>query len=227
VDTISLPFTLWSTEENKQLGCLIYQAAGSKPIIGEVEDQPGVFEFTKNVYIMPIYEDYNSDVSHLQSFDYAEDAGSFGWMMFFNKNLTMFESGNIFLLTFQNPLLPGQDVYTISTVADDYTVVKNDLDNILVVPNPYKATSAYESVAFERELQFHNLPEKCVIRIYNTAGELVQILNHNENSDGWRGPSIEAWNLQTYNIQEIAFGVYIFHVISNDEEKIGKFAVIK
>ncbi len=227
VDTISLPFTLWSTEENKQLGCLIYQAAGSKPIIGEVEDQPGVFEFTKNVYIMPIYEDYNSDVSHLQSFDYAADASSFGWMMFFNKNLTMFESGNIFLVTFQNPLLPGQDVYTISTVADDYTVVKNDLDNILVVPNPYKATSGFESVAFERELQFHNLPEKCVIRIYNTAGELVQILNHNENSDGWRGPSIEAWNLQTYNIQEIAFGVYIFHVISNEEEKIGKFAVIK
>lgn len=227
VDTIQLPFSLWSIEENKQLGCLIYQAAGSKPIIAETNDQPSVYQFTKNVYIIPIYENYNPDVSHLQSLHYAEDAGSFGWMMAFNKNLTLFESGNVFRVTFSNPLIPGADEYIISTVADKYTVKKNDLDDILVVPNPYKSTSAFESVAFERQLQFHNLPEKCVIRIYNTAGELVQILNHNENSAGWRGPAIEAWNLQTYNVQEIAFGVYIFHVISNEQEKIGKFAVIK
>lgn len=227
VDTIGLPFSLWSTEENKQLNCLIYQAAGSKPIIGEVDEMPGVYEFIKNVFIMPIYEDYNPDVTHLSSFNYAADAGSFGWMTYFNKNSTMFESGNIFKVSFPNPLLPGADVYTISTVADDYELATGDLDNILVVPNPYKSTSAYESVAFEREIQFHNLPEECVIRIYNTAGELVQILKHDENSDGWRGPSIEAWNLQTYNIQEIAFGVYIYHVISNDNEFVSKFAVIK
>jgi hypothetical protein len=228
VDTIDIPFSLWSTEENKQLGCLIYQAAGSKPIIEPTDDDPLVYEFTKTVYIMPIYEDYNADITHLQSFDYAADAGLFGWMMYFNKSSTLFESGNVFKVTFQNPLLPGADVYTITTVADDYKLSsKDDLENILVVPNPYKATSAYESVAFERELQFHNLPEKCVIRIYNTAGEMVQILKHDESSDGWRGPSIEAWNLQTYNIQEIAFGVYIFHVISDENEFVSKFAVIK
>ena len=224
VDSIGLPFSLWSVEENKQIGCLIYQAAQSKPIIEEID---GIFRFTKNVYIMPIYEDYNPNISHLSSFDYAEDAELFGWMLQFNKNDTEFEDGNEFTVTFQNPLLPGADIYTITSVADDYTIDRDDLKQILVVPNPYKATSAYESVAFERELQFHNLPEKCVIRIYNTAGEMVQILEHNENSYGWRGPSIEAWNLQTYNIQEIAFGVYIFHVISDDKEFVSKFAVIK
>ena len=227
VDTIGLPFSLWSTEENKQLGCLIYQAAGGKPIIEETVNLPGVYEFTKNVFIIPIYEDYDSDTTYLKSFDYALDAELFGWMMSFNKNSTQFENGNIFKVSFQNPLLPGADVYTITTVADDYVLDKGDLDNILVVPNPYKSTSAYESVAYERELQFHNLPEKCVIRIYNTAGELVQILKHEENSYGWRGSSIEAWNLQTYNDQEIAFGVYIFHVISDKKEFISKFAVIK
>ena len=228
VDTIDIPFSLWSTEENKQLGCLIYQAAGSKPIIEPTDDDPLVYEFTKTVYIMPIYEDYNADLTHLQLFDYAADAGLFGWMMYFNKSSTLFESGNVFTISFQNPLLPGADVYTITSVADDYVLSsKDDLENILVVPNPYKATSAYESVNFERELQFHNLPEKCVIRIYNTAGEMVQILKHDESSDGWRGPNIEAWNLQTYNIQEIAFGVYIFHVISDEKEFVSKFAVIK
>ena len=227
VDTIDIPFSLWSTEEDKQLSCLIYQAAGSKPIIEPTDDDPLVYEFTKTVYIMPIYEDYNADITHLQSFDYAADAGLFGWMMFFNKSNTLFESGNVFTISFQNPLLPGTDVYTITTVADDYVLKSSDLTDILVVPNPYKATSAYESVNFERELQFHNLPEKCVIRIYNTAGEMVQILKHDESSDGWRGPNIEAWNLQTYNIQEIAFGVYIFHVISDKNEFVSKFAVIK
>ncbi len=227
VDTIGLPFSLWSSEENKQLGCLIYQGAGIKPIIEETDDLPGVYKFTKNVFIMPIYEDYNPNVSHLSSFDYAADAGLFGWMMEFDKGNTLFENGNIFTVSFQNPLLPGKDVYTITTVAENFLLEDGDLDNILVVPNPYKSTSAYESVSFERELQFHNLPEKCVIRIYNTAGEMVQILKHDESSDGWRGPSIEAWNLQTYNIQEIAFGVYIFHVISDEKEFISKFAVIK
>ncbi|MFQ6677019.1 MAG: hypothetical protein ACE5D0_01755 [Fidelibacterota bacterium] len=227
VDTIALPFSIWSTEENKQIGCLVYQAAGSKPIIEETNDRPGVYEFTKNVFFIPIYESYNANITHLFSFDYAADAGLFGWMMKFNKSSTRFESGNIFRVSFQNPLLPGEDVYTITTVADDYVLEQGDIDEILVVPNPYKSTSAYESVAYERELQFQNLPEKCVIRIYNTAGELVQILKHEENSNGWRGPSIEAWDLQTYNRQEIAFGVYLFHVISAKKEFISKFAVIK
>ena len=89
---------------------------------------------------MPIYEDYNADITHLQSFDYAADAGLFGWMMFFNKSNTLFESGNVFTISFQNPLLPGTDVYTITTVADDYVLKSDDLTDILVVPNPYKAT---------------------------------------------------------------------------------------
>ncbi len=227
VDVVEVPFSLWSTEDNKQINCLVFQVGGSQPFIAEIDTLPGVYYFKSNVNIIPVYEDYTSDESYLSSFNYADDAGKFGWMMYFNMNDTRFESGNIFKVSFLNPLIPGSDIYTISTISDDYVLEKNDLDGILVVPNPYKATSAYESVAFERELQFHNLPEKCVIRIYNTAGEMVQILKHDESSDGWRGPSIEAWNLQTYNIQEIAFGVYIFHVISDEKEFISKFAVIK
>ena len=78
-----------------------------------------------------------------------------------------------------------------------------------------------------KELQFHNLPDVAVIRIYNTAGELVKLIKHEEGSDGYRGTSIEAWNLRTYNEQEIAFGVYLFHVKADGFEKTGKFAVSK
>ena len=71
------------------------------------------------------------------------------------------------------------------------------------------------------------LQEQCLIRIFNTAGELVQVLKHDMNSPGYRGPSIEAWDLRTYNNQEVSFGVYVFHVIANDKEFTGKLAVIK
>ena len=71
----------------------------------------------------------------------------------------------------------------------------------------------------------------CIRDSYNTAGDLIQLLEHDPASPGYRGPSVEAWNLGTYNNQEIAFGVYIFHVVSGGfkggEEFIGKFAVIK
>ncbi len=92
-------------------------------------------------------------------------------------------------------------------------------------------TSAYEYIQYQKEIQFTRLPEECMIRIYNSAGELVQILNHKNGSPGYRGASIEAWDLRTYNNQDVAFGVYIFHVVSggleSGNEHIGKFAVIK
>jgi len=92
-------------------------------------------------------------------------------------------------------------------------------------------TSAFEQLSFVKEIQFTHLPAECAIRIFNNSGDLVQLLDHSPSSLGYRGPSIEAWNLGTYNNQDIAFGVYVFHVVSNDgnntEEFIGKFAVIK
>ena len=60
---------------------------------------------------------------------------------------------------------------------------------------------------------------------------MIQLLQHNPSSPGYRGPSIEAWNLGTHNNQDIAFGVYVFHVVSGGfetgKEFTGKFAVIK
>ena len=48
------------------------------------------------------------------------------------------------------------------------------------------------------------------------------MLDHNNLFDGnaW-------WDLRTENNQEIAPGLYVFHVKGAGEEKIGKFAVIR
>ncbi|NQV72383.1 hypothetical protein HQ496_04605 [bacterium] len=107
---------------------------------------------------------------------------------------------------------------------------KKDLDKIIVVPNPYVATSTFEpSNAFragrgERRLFFMNLPPECTIRIYTTTGQLVQTLHHDSTGDDGQ----ESWDLVSRDGMNIAYGIYIYHVEAPGiGEKIGRFAVIK
>lgn len=125
--------------------------------------------------------------------------------------------------------LTSADSYKLRThKATTSGATEDSLANITVIPNPYIVTSAYETLPWIKELQFHNLPEQCEIRIFTVSGDLVQILHHEPGSSGYRGPSVEAWNLWTYNDQEVAFGVFIYHVKAEGiGEKLGKFAIIK
>ena len=76
----------------------------------------------------------------------------------------------------------------------------------------------------ERRITFIHLPAKCTIRIYTVRGYLVETIEHNSSiQDG-----SETWNLLTKDNQELAYGVYIFHVDAPGVgEKVGKFAIIK
>jgi hypothetical protein len=128
-----------------------------------------------------------------------------------------------------NKILTKNDVYEFNTVKQTTTTMTaSDLEKIRVVPNPYVVSSPYETGKYgvQKEVQFHHLPPKAIIRIYNVAGDLVRVINH-------EGGSIARWNLQSYNEQEVAFGVYIYHIEGFDEtgrkigEVVGKFALIK
>ena len=138
------------------------------------------------------------------------------------------KSGDVAIIFTTKPLTSADSYKLITKKATTSGATKADLDGITVLPNPYVVTSAYETMPWIKELQFHNLPERCEIRIFTISGELVQILNHEPNSKGYRGPAVEAWDLWNYNEQEVAFGVFIYHVKAEGiGEKIGKFAVIK
>ena len=105
----------------------------------------------------------------------------------------------------------------VSTVAD------TTLDTIKVVPNPYIVRSRFNETSMSRKLRFTNLPQECRISIFTITGELVKVLDHNNQFDG-----NEWWDLRSANNQEVAPGLYIYHVESNNgKEKIGKFAVIR
>lgn len=90
------------------------------------------------------------------------------------------------------------------------------LDSIKVVPNPYKAASAFNETPNSRKIRFTHLPTTCQISIYTISGEHVTSFKHDEQFDGnsW-------WNLRTGNNQngpEVAPGLYIY-TIEFDEEK--------
>lgn len=137
--------------------------------------------------------------------------------------------GDVFLLFSKKPFDEG-DKYVFKTKAAsfDNEAAKNALDDIIVVPDPYIAYSAGEIAGIssgdrdDRRIEFRNLPPKCTIRIYTIVGELVDTIEK-DNTDNFA-----AWDLLSFEAQEVAYGVYIYHVDAPGiGTKIGRFGVIK
>jgi hypothetical protein len=69
---------------------------------------------------------------------------------------------------------------------------------------------------------FTQLPQQCQIQIYNVAGEHITTIVHSNDL------SYEYWDLRTKHGLEVAYGLYIFVVMTENETKAkGKFAIIK
>jgi len=119
------------------------------------------------------------------------------------------DDGDAFEWTWANPA-KDNDIYVFSTqalVQGDGALAKSNLERIRAVPNPYYARSTYELNQFNRKLRFMNMPERCTVRLFNLAGQLVRTLEKTDASS-----SILEWDLQTKNDLPVGSGVYIYHV---------------
>jgi hypothetical protein len=108
-----------------------------------------------------------------------------------------------------------------------------------VYPNPFKLVSQIPGSDYK--IDFVNIPAKCTIRIYTLAGDLVTILEHNDNSGitEWAstyhlelGVPVSKGYMFNKNWQRIMPGIYLYHVESHvpgfeGESKIGKFVIIR
>ena len=99
------------------------------------------------------------------------------------------------------------------------------LGDVGVVPNPYRVNSGFKEGEHLRQIRFTNLPAQCTIRIFTLTGEAVGTIEHDDTESGnaW-------WDMRSINNQEIAPGLYIFHVEQvgqSSDPFIGKFAVIR
>lgn len=97
------------------------------------------------------------------------------------------------------------------------------LGKVYVVPNPFVSKSGFTgSGPAEDQIGFYGLPPECTIRIFSYSGQLVETLEHNDNSYSTE------WFQITQNGQEVASGVY-FYVVTTPlgEKSTGKFIIIR
>jgi len=113
----------------------------------------------------------------------------------------------------------------------DEELIKNQLDDIQVVPNPYVVANNMEaplppaitSGRGERRIEFRKLPSDATVHIFTSNGTLVRILKPSDNMHN----GTLAWNLKTRENLDIAFGIYFYVIESKVGKKSGKLAIIK
>ena len=105
----------------------------------------------------------------------------------------------------------------LEPVYNDAVKTQSDLDIINVVPNPYYAYASYETNALDNRVKITNLPRKCVVTIYNMSGTLIRQFTKDDPA------TYLDWDLKNFAGIPIAGGVYIFHVKSDQGERIIKW----
>ncbi len=156
-------------------------------------------------------------------------------------------AGDVFTVEMGGVAAPQDgDELILKTIGESLETdnIKNDLEKIRVVPNPYFVTNKAVTSEGTDKVFFTHLPPRCTIRIYTLAGQLVQKIDHVSSdafnpderlAQGNKGGTAEYNLLNRYN-QALASGVYIYHVeaIEIKEKKknvignkIGRFAIIR
>lgn len=99
----------------------------------------------------------------------------------------------------------------------------DQINEVFVAPNPFNIKSGFGGqVGAEDNIGFYGLPERCTIRIFSYAGQLIETIEHDDPV------YTTAWLQVTRNEQEIASGIYIYVITTpQGDKKSGKFIVIK
>ncbi|MDD3050174.1 MAG: hypothetical protein PHR06_03430, partial [Candidatus Cloacimonetes bacterium] len=124
----------------------------------------------------------------------------------------------------------------------------NNMDNIYVVPNPYKGISKFDGRKEKdikgdksRRIWFVGIPERAKIKIYTLAGDLVDEIDHNGETEvevltvskaakfGVSASGIASWDLLSKHNQIVVSGIYLYSVENKDtgDNKVGKFVIIR
>jgi len=147
-----------------------------------------------------------------------------------------------------NALETGRDADANMLVFFPGAIARKDMDDVYVVPNPYLGRSKFDGRRENddkgdksRRLWFVNLPQRCMIRIYTLAGDLVKEITHDGSyqadiitvskaaTQGITASGIHDWDLLSRHRQIIAPGVYLYSIENKADgrRKVGKFVIIK
>jgi hypothetical protein len=201
-----VPLELWNTTTNERVSMAVYDF-----------EENGTWE--PYDLIVVVNYPYNGTTSVTPTaFPYH-----YSWMFELDAPSFAPVVGDVFTLT-GAPMNSPADVFTFKVDGINAAAASVDMKNIKVVPNPYFAASTLSTETGGRGqsfIDFTNLPEKCTVRIYTLAGDLIQTIDHTS------GDGSESWDLLTSNRQQVASGMYVYHVDSQFGTRTGRFAVIK
>lgn len=195
-----VPLECWNTTRNERVSLAVY----------DFEDD-GDWDSYDLLAIVDYPYDSLATVTP-EAFPYT-----YSWMLGLDYTVFTPTEGDV-LTVAGAPMNGPNDRFTFKADGVNAAAAAGDLKNIKVVPNPYFVRNGVAQRA--GELQFKNIPDKCTIRIYTMAGDLVETLKHESGGE-------EYWNLLSSNNQQVASGIYIYHVESDYGEYLGRFAVVK
>jgi hypothetical protein len=201
-----VPLELWNTTTNERVSMAIY----------DWEDN-GTWEPYDLITV--VNYPYNGTVSVTPTaFPYY-----YSWMFELDAASFAPVNGDVFTLT-GAPMNSPADVFTFKVDGINSAVARTEMKDIKVWPNPYFAASTFGEENGGRGqsfIEFINLPEKCTLRIYTLAGDLVKTIEHTD------GTGSESWDIMSVNHQQVASGMYVYHVDSQFGTRTGRFAVVK
>jgi hypothetical protein len=141
---------------------------------------------------------------------------------------TTFKDGDVFYIR-PNYALSADNVYEFEVKAPQVGLAslakqRQEMAKIKIVPNPYYASHQLQRDPFDSYVTFTNLPTKCKIRIFNLAGDMVAVVEH--DSRGIMDNSSTTWDLKNHAGIPVSSGMYIAHIEAEGiGERIVKFAI--
>ena len=105
----------------------------------------------------------------------------------------------------------------------------SNLENVVVVPNPYKGSAEWDPGPNDRRMHFMNVPAGSTLRIYTAAGEVLRELTQDPNVSPGGQTGELAWDLKNDSGRTVVSGIYIYSVHPPDGRtpKKGHFVIIK
>jgi len=231
---ISVPFEFWDlgyttndTTDDVRIWPLMYDFYGDGRFHTDdyliiLDKNTAGDKYSENFYSNPDHDPANSAYWNLNTAD-PMSRHDWDYRLAFNETGPVWAKGDsVLLITFKPNT--AADIFKFKTykVTDkNGSFVKNTLDNIWVVPNPFY-NRAYNQQRFEHAIQFMNLPpNRWTIRIFNLAGDLVRTLKQADPTS-----SVFFWDLLTEKGLPVASGIYIYYIEADGlGSTFGKMAI--
>ena len=200
-----VPFEAWNTKTNQRVSLAVYDFAEDG--VWGPEDPLAIVEYP-----------YDPDVS------LTDEAFPvyYSWLIGLDDEIYAPQAGDV--LTVEGAPMNGpDDIFVFRPDGVNAGLAGPAMKDIKVVPNPYfgRNSARVETESNPTVIAFKKIPDKCTIRIYTLAGDLVRTLQHDD------GTGEAEWNLLSASGLQIASGIYLFHVESEYGDHLGRFAVIK